>query len=150
MENVTHLAITSIPVQTWKEVYDETNAFKEGTIFPELNKPFYVTVQDDKLNQKEKADSMKMAPREKQLLQIQKISFVADDLRLYLDTHPEDKKGLELFKDILKKRKTLLKEFALQFYPLTVDCMADIYEENPDSACYCWVEGPIPWEGGMC
>lgn len=41
--------IASVPVQQWKEVYDEEQAFSNGTIFPELDKPFFVTVQDSKL-----------------------------------------------------------------------------------------------------
>ena len=64
----------------------------------------------------------------------------------YMDTHPEDQEGLQLLKEMLKRRKTLLKEFALQYYPLTVDCMYDVYEENTESTCYCWPEGKIPWE----
>ena len=70
-----------------------------------------------------------------------------DDIRLFMDTHPENKNGLELLKNMLEQRKQLLKEFALKFYPLTVDCMMDIYMENPASDCYCWQRGPIPWEG---
>ncbi len=146
MENMSHLAIASVPIQTWNGVYDEEQAFKNGTIFPELNKPFYVTDKDSKLDKGPKSFLNSLNGEETALFQIQKISFIVDDLRLYLDTHPEDKEGLQLLKSMLKQRKTLLKEFALQFYPLTVDCMADIYEENPDSECYCWPQGRIPWE----
>ncbi|BBF43944.1 hypothetical protein lbkm_2632 [Lachnospiraceae bacterium KM106-2] len=35
------LAIASVPCQKWVNTYDYANALKEGTIFPELNKPFY-------------------------------------------------------------------------------------------------------------
>lgn len=146
METTSQLAIASIPIQQWNEVYDEEQAFTNGTIFPELNKPFYVTVQEKELDQGPKKFANTLNAQEAALLQIQQTSFVVDDLRLYLDTHPEDQEGLKLLKSMLKRRKTLLKEFALQFYPLTVDCMNDIYEENPESACYCWPEGKIPWE----
>ena len=81
------------------------------------------------------------------MLKIQQTGFVADDLKLYLDTHPEDKEGLKMLKTMLRRKKSLMKEFALQFYPLTENCMAEIYEQNPDSECYCWTEGKIPWEG---
>lgn len=147
MEKCVHLAIASVPVQEWGEVYDEKEAFYAGTIFPELNKPFFITVENE-------AGSPKTAPVEKEdkseeamLLKIQQTGFVLDDLRLYLDTHPKCQEGLKLYKSMLRRIKTLKKEFALQFYPLTPDCMVDIYEENPDSDCYCWGEGRIPWEG---
>ncbi len=75
------------------------------------------------------------------------VSFVMDDVRLYMDIHPKDVQGLALLKTMIQRRKELLKEFALQFYPLTMDCMADVYENDQDSECYCWQNGPIPWEG---
>lgn len=146
METMSHLAIASVPVQQWKEVYDEEQAFSNGTIFPELDKPFFVTVQDSKLEKGPKRFVNKLNAEDTALLQIQQTSFAVDDLKLYMDTHPEDQEGLQLLKEMLKRRKTLLKEFALQYYPLTVDCMYDIYEENPESTCYCWPEGKIPWE----
>ena len=36
METMSQLAIASIPIQQWNEVYDEEQAFANGTIFPEL------------------------------------------------------------------------------------------------------------------
>ena len=146
METMSHLAIASVPMQQWNEVYDEEKAFINGTVFPELDKPFFVTVQDHKLEKGPKKFANTLSAKETALLQIQQTSFVVDDLRLYMDTHPEDQEGLKLLKEMLKRRKTLLKEFALQYYPLTVDCMYDIYEAEPESTCYCWPEGKIPWE----
>lgn len=84
------------------------------------------------------------------MTEIQQVSFVMDDLRLYLDTHPEDREALEMLKNILCQRKKLMSDFAADFYPLTMDCMAEFYEKEPSSACYCWQEGPAPWEGGDC
>ncbi len=147
MTNTEHLAIASVPVQKWETVYDEAQALCVGTIFPELNKPFFATVRDERLKDVQTAVSGNNNSQEGMLLMIQQISFVIDDLRLYLDTHPQDQEGLELLKSMLKNRKVLLKDFAKRFYPLTMDCMADIYEEDPASQCYCWLKGPIPWEG---
>lgn len=73
-----------------------------------------------------------------------------DDLRLYLDTHPEDQDALVMLKEIMGRRKQQLSEFALRFYPLTMDCMAEIYEREPSSSCYCWQKGAAPWEGVCC
>ena len=98
-------------------------------------------------------DSLK-SPEEKRwrdkMLEVQKVSFMMDDLRLYLDTHPEDQDALAVFRDVVRQRKQTLSEFAEQFYPLTSDCMAEIYEKEPSSSCYCWQKGAAPWEGVCC
>ena len=143
MDTNKHLAIASVPIQQWNTVYDEEQAFKAGTIFPELNKPFFVTA----LNETSSLDGKQLDGEQAMLLQIQKTSFVCDDLRLFLDTHPEDKQALALLKDTLKRKTSLMREFALKYYPLAEVCMGVIYKENPDSDCYCWPEGRIPWEG---
>ena len=135
MEKGKHLAITTVPVQTWNEVFDEQQAFKNGTIFPELNKPFYVTEEE----KTEAAPEPEEGTQEGMLKKIQKTSFMLDDLRLYMDTHPEDEEGLKLLTSLLAKRKTLLKDFAENFYPLTFDCMEG-------GVHYSWTEGKIPWE----
>lgn len=41
------IAIASVPCQKWSEPYDLAKALKEGTIFPELNKPFYMGGDDN-------------------------------------------------------------------------------------------------------
>lgn len=146
MEKVQHLAIASVPIQEWNEVYDEAHALRHGTIFGELNRPFYVTVTSED----ELTSERNLNREQEMLLQIQRVAFVLDDLRLYMDTHPEDKEGLKLWKDMLKKKKHLMRDFALQYYPLTESTMEDIYEHYPESECYCWAEGRIPWEGACC
>lgn len=147
MEKTIHLAIASVPFQQWKEPYEEAKAFSRGTIFPELDKPFFVTEDEFEKKKEGSCGCLDENPVTAKLRQIQKTGFICDDLRLYLDTHPEDQQALSMFKDVLKRKKILMKEFALSQYPLTVECMADIYEQNPESTCYCWKEGPIPWEG---
>lgn len=37
------LAIAMVPLQQWEQPYDPQSALKNGTIFPSLNLPFYVT-----------------------------------------------------------------------------------------------------------
>lgn len=108
MANTEHLAIASVPMQCWDKVYEEAQALKEGTIFPELNKPFYVTVGDGYLPESNAGISGASITQDNLLLQIQQVRFVLDDLRLFLDTHPQEKQALELLKSMLKKRKILL------------------------------------------
>lgn len=40
MQNA-HLAIASVPVQSWGEVYDQNEALKTGTVFKDLDMPFF-------------------------------------------------------------------------------------------------------------
>lgn len=156
MSKQEHLAIASVPVQSWGELYEQGQALSIGTIFRELDKPFFASEQDfgnisrscpsqrpgdpeEYCAQAENGESM--------MLQVMEISFMLDDIRLYMDTHPEDENGLQLLKQVIQRRKQLLKDFAAEYYPLTMDCMADLYEKNPESSCYCWEKGPMPWEG---
>lgn len=151
MQNM-HLAITSVPVQNWGELYDQDEALKTGTVFKDLDLPFFAAEQVPAAASSV-MESLK-SPEEKEfsekMLEIQKISFVMDDLRLYLDTHPDEQEALTMLKDILKRRKQAMSEFASRFYPLTMDCMAELYEREPSSACYCWQKGAAPWEGVCC
>ena len=210
-----HLAIASVPVQSWGAIYEPQKALLVGTIFQDLNLPFYLAEDDvqsshgvaacskkgnmfggekslgqplgqttdvptkmpggepsqtpgkspsqapgkvteipirepgklDEVPMNTPGKSEEQEKRETLLCQIYAVSFALDDLRLYMDTHPKDKSCLKLLKDAVRTRRELMKDFADQFYPLTMDCMADIYEKNPASECYCWEKGPLPWEG---
>ena len=135
MGKTQQLAIASVPIQEWCEVFDEVQALRNGTLFPVLHRPFYVTASEGKSLVEEEC----LDPERDMLLQIQRVSFIVDDLRLYLDTHPEDKEGLKLWKENLKKKKEMMHQFAIQYYPLTENCIETEY--------YSWPEGRIPWEG---
>lgn len=41
------IAMASVPKQKWSQPYDVAKALKQGTIFPELDKPFYMGGNDD-------------------------------------------------------------------------------------------------------
>ena len=121
-----HLAIATVPIQSWETLYDWDQALATGTIFPGLNKPFFVLEENPSPEQQE---------RERLMKEISALSFALDDTVLYLDTHPESAEAMELRKTLIEQRKGLLKEFDEKFYALTKDCMG------------CWGEGPMPWEG---
>ena len=81
-----HLAVASVPVQSWGELYDQETALKTGTVFKDLDLPFFAAGQiPGVLSSLE--DSLK-SPEEKRwrdkMLEVQKVSFMMDDLRLYL------------------------------------------------------------------
>ena len=81
--------------------------------------------------------------RQELLSWINKVSFMAYDMALYLDTHPDDTQALEFFQKYSQMRRQALANYAAQFCPLTMDCInhADHWQ---------WATQPWPWEGGYC
>ncbi len=139
----THLAIASIPIQQWGALYDEKEALCTGTIFQDLNKPFFAAeVEKTSLNAPA-PKSEEQRKREELLGKIMEVSFVLDDLTLYLDTHCEDSQAMDMYLKKTKERTELKQQFAAAFYPLTRDCIG--YCEK--GGTFCWQEGPMPWEG---
>lgn len=94
--------------------------------------------------------------RVQMLKEISEVSFMVNDLTLYLDTHPTDTKALQAFSDAAKQRKQLLQEFARAYEPLTMDCVCvetnnqnDSFTRYPRQKHFTWGDGPLPWEGGL-
>lgn len=154
------LAIAAIPCQGWSgNLYEAAAALKKGTIFPELNMPFYVVDSPDTAAgipfESECPKCEKQKKREELMCQINEISFFIQDLVLYLDTHENETEAVKLLQEKLEQRAGLTKAFAEQFYPLTADCMSKC--ENGESISmpgaafpenqFLWSKGPLPWEG---
>lgn len=96
-----------------------------------------------------------MADQKKMLKQISEVSFTVIDLTLYLDTHPLDTNALTAFKQAMDQRKQLLKTYAENFEPLTIDCVCPDTNNKTESHTryagqkhFTWADGPLPWEGG--
>lgn len=73
------------------------------------------------------------------LKEIQRYNFAAYDMLLYLDTHADDKKALELFKTLVEKTKSLKYEYEENFGPLSPMSAANLNT-------FKWLESPWPWE----
>ena len=145
----TQLAIATIPMQQWGELYDDKDALDIGNIFKDLNKPFFAAsiVMDHHTSDSEKPEEKKsdeQIKREDMMRKIAQVSFVLDDLTLYLDTHEEQEEAKELYQEKLKEREMLLKEYAAAFNPLTRCQIADCGSHDDR---FCWQKGPMPWEG---
>jgi len=134
-----HLAVASVPVQRWNgRLYEYTQALLTGTVFPELNMPFFAaeTVPGEEVPQASGgSDGPEQQERERLMEQLHAVSFALDDLVLFLDTHPSEPEAVSLRKQLIEERKRLLKEYDEKFYSLTKDCEG------------LWTEGPMPWEG---
>lgn len=135
-------AMADVPMQQWGELYDWHTALCNGTIFPDLNLEFWAT------------KNMTCAPKscsskqEAMMTEIMEISFAVDDLKLYLDTHPDCMKGMELFSQLQEHRVHLLEEYNRLYYPLTVDTM--LGRAVNATGEFSWGDCPAPWEGGVC
>ncbi len=145
MDNQTKpLAIASVEKQQCDKnnLYDPKTALFEGTIFPELNLPFFATESIHSDN------TFKSENEEEELLnKISMESFYLDDLTLYMDTHDCDKEIIAIFDEHLQKREELTKEFAEKYYPLTRHFIP-YSKQHPD--CFSWKLGKPVWEGGCC
>ncbi len=77
---------------------------------------------------------------------INEYSFAVDDLLLYLDTHPHCEKGLQCYRENVRKRMELLELYAKNYGPLTIDTGDDCASKSWE-----WVLQPFPWENeGGC
>ncbi len=69
---------------------------------------------------------------------INEVSFAIDDLRLYLDTHPDCAEALALFAEYTDKRAELIGEYTGKYGPL------DSYHVNTADG-WDWNAAPMPW-----
>lgn len=81
-----------------------------------------------------------MSNREQLYHDIGIVTFVLTELTLYLDTHPADRNAIEYFNHYNRIRHQMLKEFAMKYYPLTLDTAEGGKEWR-------WGDAPLPWEG---
>lgn len=68
---------------------------------------------------------------------IAEASFFAQDLKLYLDTHPDDKRAVEMYTEACRQYKACKAAFEDGYYPLTA-CSAG------RDGCWDWPEGVWP------
>ena len=73
------------------------------------------------------------------LLKVRQYYFAAQDLLLYLDTHPDDKTAFLMYKDIVGKAMELKNEYEKEYGPLSA--MASSKYDT-----FKWLECPWPWE----
>ena len=107
--------------QKLDDIFESESALRSGTLFPELHKP---------LNGYCPCDSNCSTCE-------QEAAFAAWELRLYLNTHPNDKKALALFRRLWKE--TSEPNYATSFLD------ADACDTSWD-----WVDSPWPWECQAC
>jgi len=83
----------------------------------------------------------RMNERERELLAIQQTEFMTDDLRLFLNTHPNCEEALCALKYYLDVERDLKGKYEKCYGPLSLE---GIEEQD----CYNWIHGVWPWEMG--
>jgi spore coat protein JB len=73
------------------------------------------------------------------LSKIKKYDFTLKELNLYLDTHPDCRRALAMFRKYSDLRKNAVDEFTRRFEPLTSD-------RSEDNERWTWIDDPWPWE----
>lgn len=77
--------------------------------------------------------------RQRLLLNVQIYQFVAHEINLYLDMHPNNQNMIELYREYVKKAQKATEEFEKNYGPLVVS--------DASSKClFEWLQGPWPWE----
>ncbi len=106
--------------------YEARMGMIRGTMFPELDLPFMGMV-----NQTEK----KITPK----TELQAMGFAIQELALYLDTHPEDKEALDLYRVYQSMYHDAVMKYSEKCGPLS----------HTMPVCdkqYSWLDDPWPWE----
>ena len=104
-------------VQRFSQVYPAHAALRCGTLFPELNKP------------------MSCAPAPTGCAEgtpHQALSFAAWEMRLYLNTHPDDENALQMYQQLCRQMKS--PSYACVFAPCS------------SNGTWNWIQDPWPWE----
>jgi spore coat protein JB len=71
--------------------------------------------------------------------EIRSLDFAITDLTLYLDTHPDDRRALCLYRKYTKEAYDLKNQYQKVYGPLTTNFPCNKWR---------WLEEPWPWERG--
>lgn len=74
---------------------------------------------------------------------IMALNFAINDLVLYLDTHPNDSRAINLHSQYSERLEKLKNKYEEMYGPLTV-----IFSSPENSNRWAWSEEPWPWERG--
>ena len=120
------LAMAYVPMQrSVQPSYEAPMALSRGTLFPGLDLPFMGVVNTG------------TAPTPQR--ELMAISFVCDELTLYLDTHSEDTEAFELLQTMLALKEEAHERFVRRCSPLT-------HDDLRQATSYTWLNDPWPWD----
>ena len=105
--------------------YEARKALVRGTLFPGLDLPFMGMINKNELP---------VTP----LTDLQTLSFMINELALYLDTHRDDLEALEVYRAYQKMYSDAQRIYEEKCGPLT--------HKSISSGSYSWLDDPWPWE----
>ena len=85
-------------------------------------------------------DQNEITSRNKLLREIMEYKFYINDLILYLDTHPNDSRALNLHNEYVKKLNEVTKDYERDYGPLTIETVMESWE---------WAQDLWPWQRGF-
>lgn len=122
------LATSWVPPQSENPpMYTPEEALNRGTLFPGLDLPF--------MNMVNKSNPYAGTP----LGELMTLGFVAKELQLYLDTHPNDKEAFKALRDTLTLKREATQRYTKLYGPLRI-------EDLENSETFNWIQGLWPWE----
>ena len=121
------LALAYVPMQqSSMPSYEPGEALMRGTLFPGLDLPFMNIVNTLNVS-------------DTPLGELMALHFVVDELKLYLDTHPDDREAFASLKSFLELTKEAHRRYVKRYGPLnTMDLL--------QSESYDWLKEPWPWK----
>ena len=110
-------------------ILEPMEGFLRGNMFRNEYKPYknltYLNIQPN-------------SDREAKLYTVMQYAFAINDMNLFLDTHPNDKKALRYLEELIEEEKKAKKEYMNMYGPLTVN------KTKGDE--FKWLDKPWPWE----
>lgn len=81
--------------------------------------------------------------REREMLKrkINAFDFGIHELVLFLDTHPTNKRAMELLKEYRNQKNEAIANFEAKYGKYIVNT-----SDVPPSGCWQWLDSPWPWE----
>ena len=69
------------------------------------------------------------------------LDFAIYELTLFLDSHPESARALELMREYREKRDAVMAEYREKFGDLIITA-----NDAPTEGSWKWIDGPWPWD----
>ena len=79
--------------------------------------------------------------RNELLERLMALDFMATDLALFLDTHPQNAQAIAAYNQILETANTVRERFEAEWGPL---CSYRSQARDPNT--FTWIDNPWPWE----
>lgn len=84
--------------------------------------------------------NFEMCPEQAQMMsELMQVKFYLNELALYLDTHPCDRRAITLHNEYAKKLRVMMDNYQMKYGPLTNEFPCNKWR---------WLEMPWPWEKG--